>query len=72
MLQSSNGIRVIELRDSRMMAFHHWEFLEANPPSVVHIPWAQVPQWPSEPTVEVVAMDDKGGLLKGCFIPRPL
>ncbi|XP_063880352.1 uncharacterized protein LOC135111195 [Scylla paramamosain] len=69
---STPGIRIIELRDLHTMAFHHWEFVTRPPPPVFHLPWAQVPHWPSDTHIEVVVEDTQGNLLKGCFMPRPL
>ncbi|KAK3874151.1 hypothetical protein Pcinc_020882 [Petrolisthes cinctipes] len=69
---STAGIRVVELRDLHTMAFHHWEFVTRPPPPVFHLPWAQVPHWPSDSHIEVVAQDNQGNMLKGCFMPRPL
>ncbi|XP_066978092.1 uncharacterized protein [Macrobrachium rosenbergii] len=69
---STAGIRVVELRDLHTMAFHHWEFVTRPPPPVLHLPWAQVPHWPPDTHIEVVAQDTQGNLLKGCFVPRPL
>ena len=71
MLCSTDGIRLVELRDSRMVCFHHWEFLGRDPPTIVHIPWAQVDHWPSDDRIEVVAVGENGAILKGT-IPRPL
>ncbi|KAB7504743.1 putative zinc metalloproteinase [Armadillidium nasatum] len=63
-LRSNYGIRAVELRDSRMMAFHHWEYIEKNPPPIIHLPWAQISKWPNDSTIEVVAIDNDGGILK--------
>ncbi|CAL4190802.1 unnamed protein product, partial [Meganyctiphanes norvegica] len=69
---SSAGVRVVELRDMQTMAFHHWEFLQCPPPSVLHLPWTKVQHWPPDSYIEVVAEDDHGNLMKGKFISRPL
>lgn len=71
-LLSCAGVRVVELRNMRTMAFHHWEFVTCPPPPVLHLQWTKVKNWPPDSHIEVVAQDDHGNVLKGKFIPRPL